>query len=153
MPGICPGLRPFTTRFQADHDPTEQLEGNASDFDLQVCVPGSFVDSLWTLSRDAQTIFEEMFFGLNVSARQRHGEGHTAPCWIAWQGPGAVLQQLDGRIGIDVRPSGDGNEVLQLIHGGSAPLSPPTRAQVRKRKRAAQISSFRRRKQGGVGRA
>lgn len=46
-----------------------------------------------------------------------------------------ILRRLDGRIGVAVRPDGDGKpEVRQLVYGGSEPLLPANITRLRKRR-------------------
>lgn len=66
IPSVCPGPNAFTARFEANMDLREPKPDQPFDYDLKVCVPGSFIESPWTRSRDAETISEEVFFGMHV---------------------------------------------------------------------------------------
>lgn len=66
FPKDCPGSHPFTSQFLFG-DMAGIENSTPINFDLRVCVPGSFINAPWDNSRDAQTITEELFLGLNIT--------------------------------------------------------------------------------------
>lgn len=47
------------------------------DYDARVCVPGSFVESLWSPSRDAESIFEQIYIGVEISGEGEYNASRT----------------------------------------------------------------------------
>ena len=61
FPADCSGSHPFTADYEWNENPQES---DQSSFRLSVCVPGSYVTSPWSRSRDASTIEEEIYMGV-----------------------------------------------------------------------------------------
>lgn len=66
VPNDCPGQRPFTSRFLFG-DLADLENSTLTNFELRVCVPGNFIQSPWRNSREAETITEEIFLGMNIT--------------------------------------------------------------------------------------
>ena len=65
VPNPCPGPLPFSTSYQgSSRGLDDDAMGNAS---IRVCVPGQYGQSPWTVSRDAQTISEDLYIDVDTS--------------------------------------------------------------------------------------
>lgn len=68
IPEVCPGPRPLETNFTRSIPESSYWQsGPEYDYRIRVCVPGNISASPWDNSRDARTIHEEAYFGLQVS--------------------------------------------------------------------------------------
>ena len=68
FPTTCTGTHPLVVSYISQDTPIFRDPATFGNFTIDVCVPGDTHKTPWTLSRDRQTINEDMFVKVHVSA-------------------------------------------------------------------------------------